>query len=114
MQGDYFFNGVTQIVTGEPHALVVDRPVLLVSGIGQPLAFEELIKGEDVSFEKHLRYRDHYEFEESDYKKIMKTLNELEAQVVICTRIFSVSVRFLPITGSLESIETKQHKMRKK
>ena len=62
-----------------------NKKALLVSGIGRPDSFEQLVIEQGIEVMEHLKYPDHYNFKESDIERILCRLKSLEAQRVIVT-----------------------------
>ena len=58
---------------------------LLVSGVGNPFAFEKLAERQGIEVRGHLKYRDHHKFSASDIEKALGCLASLGAERVIVT-----------------------------
>lgn len=59
---------------------LLDKHLLLVSGIGNPASFEDTVRNVGLSWVKHLRYPDHYRFED-----VSDVLDEA-CDYILCTQ----------------------------
>jgi tetraacyldisaccharide 4'-kinase len=59
---------------------------LLVSGIGQPESFEKLLAGKGISFIRHYKFSDHYDYREPKiWKKIRQYIDKVNIDHVLTT-----------------------------
>ena len=76
------------------------RGALLVSGIGNPEAFERLVKEQGIEVLGHLKYRDHHKFSDSDIRSIFQKLASCGADGIIVTD--KDTVKISEMTGDLD------------
>ncbi len=65
-------------------ALATTR-VIAFSGIGNPTAFETLLKAQGVDVADHLKFEDHHHFDREDVRQITARADELSADSIVCT-----------------------------
>ena len=65
---------------------------LLVSGVGNPLAFEKLAEKKGIEVRGHLKYRDHHKFSALDIEKALGRLDSLGAERVIVTEKDAIKI----------------------
>lgn len=75
---------------------------LLVSGVGRPESFEQLMREMKVPFGAHEIYRDHYHYREQDAQHLVKRLQETSASAILTTEKDAVKLeRFEELKSSL-------------
>lgn len=81
-----------------------DRPVLLVSGLAEPTAFETEISRRSARVVEHLDFGDHYHYSSHDVKKIRDILADSEAETVITTAKDEVKLVPAGLTDLVDSV----------
>ncbi len=71
--------------TIEPTSWLADRPVLLVSGIANPGAFENEIAGRGAQVVDHLRFGDHHAYSGTDIDLIRERRHVAGGEVIVTT-----------------------------
>ena len=64
---------------------LVGKTVLAFSGIGNPLAFADLLEEQGVALAAHMEFEDHHHFNRNDIEKIISRTKEVSAEAIICT-----------------------------
>ncbi len=59
--------------------------VLLVSGIGRPHTFEELVRKAGAEIAEHMMFRDHHLYNESDLSDIERHASEMHVDAILIT-----------------------------
>lgn len=76
-------------------SLMRDESAVLVSGIGSPDGFEQIVRGLGVDVKAHLCYQDHYVYEGSDVEKICQQLEKYQILNVVITGKDAVKMKML-------------------
>ncbi len=71
---------------------LLPQTALLVSGIGHPESFEQLVIQQGIKIMGHLKYPDHHRFCASDMKKIFLHLKSLNTENIIITHKDAVKI----------------------
>jgi tetraacyldisaccharide 4'-kinase len=69
----------------QPNILLSQVPLILVSGIGNVSSLEK-ITHQNLNITKHLRFKDHHEYSESDEQMIENILAQTQAQGLVTTQ----------------------------
>ena len=95
-----------------------EKPVLLVSAIGDPGSFHNLVQKTGATIVDHLTYKDHFSYTKNDWENIVTKKEKTGAELILTTEkdllklttltknysIFALSVRFSPGKESLKKI----------
>lgn len=89
--------GFIDLKTGDYLELssLAGQSALLVSGIGNPQGFDEIIKGLDIDVRDHLVYPDHHVYTKFDLEHIFYELKKNELAVLIVTSKDAVKFKLL-------------------
>jgi tetraacyldisaccharide 4'-kinase len=69
------------------------RVVVTLSGIGNPAAFEDLIKRQGLAIGLSFKFADHFRYEEKDLKAVFKQAQEHHIDTIITTEKDAVRIR---------------------
>lgn len=62
------------------------RPVVAVSGIGNPGSFERTLRDAGVEVRDHLRFSDHHDYEPADVEAIINSAHARQVHIVVTTQ----------------------------
>ncbi|RME15500.1 MAG: tetraacyldisaccharide 4'-kinase [Bdellovibrio sp.] len=92
VEGGYKIEKYEEIFSGEEVDLS-QKEVVLVSGIGQPSSFKELVRKDGLQVEHHFAFPDHSEFEEKDLQDIISYCEQTERSYIVVTEKDAVKLR---------------------
>ncbi|MBN2017631.1 MAG: tetraacyldisaccharide 4'-kinase [Candidatus Cloacimonetes bacterium] len=79
---------------------VTGKKVMLVSGIGNPLSFENSLQRCGFDIVNHLKFKDHHEYNDNDVHEIIKKAEKSKADMIITTEKDYVKLKNLNIDYS--------------
>tara|TARA_B100000749_G_scaffold280896_1_gene280676 strand:- start:47822 stop:48847 length:1026 start_codon:yes stop_codon:yes gene_type:complete len=71
--GDFVIDGYRSLKTGELVSNLADQNIGLVSGLGNPHGFEQLMVGAGFNVEKHWSFKDHHNFTLEDLRDVFRS-----------------------------------------
>jgi len=92
IESDYYLGHLEHLQTRQKQDIVAYESVLLVSAIGNPSAFEGLMRNK-FNVVKHLIYRDHHKFTQHDIDVILNHAKNKNVQRIIVTEKDAVKLR---------------------
>lgn len=95
IESEYYIRNLSKLDRSKSEMPSRYEKVLLVSGIGNPNAFEFLAR-KNFDVQKHLIYRDHHKFSAEDVKRILKEAQTLGVQRILVTEKDAVKLVVYP------------------
>ncbi|MGE3975531.1 MAG: tetraacyldisaccharide 4'-kinase [Bdellovibrionales bacterium] len=96
---DYLLEEITDLQTGKriPISQLIQKKVVLMAGLANPLSFENLLCSEKMNIMEYFQFPDHHAYSKKDLEKVYKYIHSTNANCIITTEKDAVKLApFIP------------------